>query len=62
MRIRVAKIDTDREPKEGRGLVNDGASFILSINTPSNPPLACPFKAKGRRGRAQGRRGWGGLL
>lgn len=43
MRIRVAKLDTDREPKEGSGLVNEGALFSLSINS-----TACPFKANGR--------------
>lgn len=43
MRIRVAKLDTDRKPEERRGLVNEGASFCLSINSP-----LCPFKANGR--------------
>lgn len=58
MRIRVAKLDTDREPKERRGLVNEGALFSLSINSPERP-----FKANGRlrshlsRGGASERRG-----
>lgn len=44
MRTRVAKIDTDRESKVGRGLVNEGASFGVPLTSP-----ACPFKANGRR-------------
>lgn len=56
MRIRVAKLDTDREPKEGSGLVNEGALFSLSINSP-----VCPFKANGRlRGYLSGGGAWRG--
>lgn len=43
MRIRVAKLYTDRQPREGSGLVNEWALFSLSINSP-----VCPFKANGR--------------
>lgn len=43
MRIRVAKIDSDREPEKGRGPVIEGAGFALPINS-----FICPFKVNGR--------------
>lgn len=36
MRIRVAKLDTDREPEEGRRLVNEGALLSFVNQLPSS--------------------------